>query len=145
MDQDGSAVSTTCGRKPGMYLIDTSAWIELLRNTGSSTCEQVEMLLEAEPFVCEPVTMEILAGARDEVHLRELRRLIARCITVQTATADFEFAAALYRECRRNGRAPRRITDCLIAAIAIRHDVALHHHDRDFESLAQHSELRLAT
>jgi predicted nucleic acid-binding protein len=127
-----------------MVLIDTSAWIEFLRNTGSPACNQVESLLAGEPFVCEPVTMEILAGARDEVHLAELRRLLARCVTLQTTSGDYEFAAAVYRECRRNGRTPRKITDCLIAAVAIRHDVALLHHDRDFESLSQHSALRLA-
>ena len=88
--------------------------------------------------------MEILAGARDEVNLAELRRLLARCITLQTKSGDYEFAAALYRECRRNGRTPRTMTDCLIAAVAIRHGVALLHHDRDFALLAQYSELRLA-
>jgi len=127
-----------------MYLIDTSAWIEFLRNTGSSACNRVESLLEGEPLVCEPVSMEILAGARDEVNLAELRRLLARCITLQTTSGDFEFAAALYRECRRNGQTPRKITDCLIAAVAIRHGVALLHHDRDFALLARYSELRLA-
>jgi len=34
--------------------------------------------------------------------------------------------------------------DCLIAAVAIRHNVALLHMDQDFVVLAENSELRLA-
>lgn len=127
-----------------MHLIDTSAWIEFLRNTGSSVCERVDSLLDQEPYVCEPVAMEILAGARDEVHLAALRRLLARCVTLRTTPGDYEFAAALFRECRRNGETPRTIMDCLIAAVAIRHDVALVHHDSDFATIARHSALRTA-
>ena len=36
----------------------------------------------------------------------------------------------------------RSLTDCLIAAIAIRNDVALLHVDRDFDRLAEHTRLR---
>ena len=31
-----------------MILIDTSAWIEFLRDTGTATCNRVEALLESE-------------------------------------------------------------------------------------------------
>ena len=47
-----------------MILIDTSAWIEFLRDTGSATCNRVEALLESEIAICDAVRMEVLAGAR---------------------------------------------------------------------------------
>lgn len=127
-----------------MSLIDTSAWVEFLRDTGSLVCLQVEQLLEADAVVCEPVVMEILSGARDETQLADLRRLMARCTTLRTESVDYEVAAALFRQCRRNGKTPRKMMDCLIAAVAIRNDVALLHFDQDFAVLAENSSLRLA-
>ena len=35
--------------------------------------------------------------------------------------SDYEQAAELYRTCRRQGETPRKLTDCLTAAVAIRH------------------------
>lgn len=55
-----------------MILVDTSAWIAFLRDTGSATCNRVEELLGAEIAVCDPIQMEVLAGARNERHLRDL-------------------------------------------------------------------------
>ena len=128
-----------------MILVDTSAWVEFLRDTGSPVCERVDVLLEADLATCDPVRMEVLAGARDERHLRELRRLLARGTSIPTLPTDYEDAAAWYRTCRRNGETIRRLVDCLIAAVAIRADVELLHADADFEALARHTPLRLAT
>jgi predicted nucleic acid-binding protein len=87
--------------------------------------------------------MEVLAGARDEHHLSDLRRLLARASIVTTEPTDFEDGAALYRTCRRAGETPRRLIDCLIAATAIRADTAILHADADFDVLARHTTLSL--
>lgn len=126
-----------------MILIDTSAWVEFLRDTGSVVCILVEELLAADIAVCEPVRMEILAGARDESHLLDLRRLLARAAVIPTQATDYEDAAALYRRCRREGETVRKLMDCLIAAIAIRAGVPILHNDADFDALARHTELRI--
>ena len=67
-----------------MILVDTSAWIEFLRNTGSTVCYAVDELLTEEIAVCDAVRMEVLAGARDESHLLSLRRLLARAAVIPT-------------------------------------------------------------
>jgi len=103
----------------------------------------VEELLAADIAVCEPVRMEILAGARDESHLSDLRRLLARAAVIPTQTTDYEDAAALYRRCRREGETVRKLMDCLIAAIAIRAGIPILHNDADFDALARHTELRI--
>jgi len=54
----------------------------------------------------------------------------------------FEEAAQLYRLARRQGITVRSSVDCLIAATALRHDLAVLHHDRDFPLLARVSPLR---
>ena len=87
--------------------------------------------------------MEVLAGARDESQLRSLRGLLARAAVMPTRAADYEDAARLYRLCRRQGETVRKLIDCLIAAVAIRADIAILHFDADFDVLARHTELRV--
>lgn len=45
-----------------MTLIDTSAWIEFLRDTDSPICQQVDDLLSVEIATCDATRMEVLAG-----------------------------------------------------------------------------------
>ena len=124
-----------------MIFVDTSAWIEFLRNTGSATCTAVDDLLGDEIGICDVVSMEILAGARDEHHLRQLRGLLARATVVPMTPADYDEAAALYRRCRRNGEAVGKLIDCLIAAVALRSHAPLLHADADFDALVRHTPL----
>ena len=126
-----------------VILVDTSAWIEFLRNTGSTVCYAVDELLAEEIAVCDAVRMEVLAGARDESHLLSLRRLLARAAVIPTLASDYDDAAALYRRCRRQGETVRKVIDCLIASTAIRAGVPILHNDADFEVLARHTELEI--
>lgn len=128
-----------------MTLVDTSAWVEYLRGTGSATHLLLRDLIDdnAPLHTTDVVVMEVLAGGRDIGHVSKLRRLLALCEFVPTkGLQDFEQAAALYRRCRRAGKTIRALNDCLIAVVAIRTDHALLHSDRDFDALARHSQLR---
>jgi predicted nucleic acid-binding protein len=127
-----------------VILLDTSAWVEFLRDTGSSVCQRVDDLLPADFAVCDPVRMEVLAGARDERHLAALRGLLARGVVLPVGPVEYEEAAALYRSCRRRGRTVRKLIDCLIAACAITADVPVLHADADFDVLAEVTALRVA-
>ena len=126
-----------------MILVDTSAWIEFLRDTGSPICQRVDDLLATEIATCDVVRMEVLAGARDEQHLQQLRRLLARASTLAMEPVDYEAAAALYRTCRQRGHTVRKLIDCLIAAVAIRGNLPVLHRDADFDILAQHTPLQV--
>ena len=126
-----------------MILIDTSAWVEFLRDTGSAVCNRVDALLDDEIATCHPVRTEILAGAWDEEHLRDLRGLLARGSLIPTEATDYEEAAALYRQCRRRGETVRKMIDCMIAAAAIRASVPILHSDSDFQVLARHTFLQI--
>jgi len=122
-------------------LIDSSAWIEFLRATESPVCVAVEDLLHEGAMVTDPVVMEILAGARDDGHLHQLRVVLSRAATVPVAPIDFESAAGLHRACRAKGETVRKMIDCLIAAIALRAGLPVLHADRDFDRLARHTDL----
>lgn len=126
-----------------MILVDTSAWIEFLRDTGSPTCLRVDEALVGEIAICEAIHMEVLAGGRDGSHMEGLRRLLARAVMISIEPGDFDHAATLYRVCRRRGETVRKLIDCLIAAVAIRADVPVLHNDSDYETLARHTALKL--
>lgn len=127
-------------------LVDSSAWIEFQRATGSPAHLRLRRAIEAdEPLATTgTVILEVLAGARDESHARDLERLLGRCrlLPVQEPF-DAHLAAFVYRACRRQGTTVRRLPDCLIAAVALRAGVPLLQHDADFELIARHTALRI--
>lgn len=128
-----------------MTLVDTSAWVEYLRPTGSTSHLAVRRILDRdEPaYTTDVVVMEVLAGARDDDHRDRLRRLLARCEHVPVeGLDDFEAAAELYRMCRSGGETVRALTNCLIASVALRASLPVLHADRDFDVLARHAALR---
>lgn len=129
-----------------MILVDTSAWIEYQRATGSAVDRRLTESIAAGEALATTglVLLELLAGARDEQQARDLRRLLDRCrfLTLEEPS-DHEAAAALYRACRREGTTIRRLVDCLIAGVAIRAGASLLHCDADFDVLARHAPLRI--
>lgn len=128
-----------------MILADTSAWVEYLRGTESSAHSRLRALIGTGSLATtDVVVMEILAGARDDLHRRRLRTLLGQCEYIRTsAPDDFEQAAVLSARCRRAGFTIRALTDCLIAAVALREGAAVLHADRDFEALARCTPLEL--
>lgn len=127
-------------------LVDTSAWIEYLRGTGSPVATRLRSAIGEQERVgtTDVVVMELLSGARDRSHLTSLRRLLYRFELLPVGgLATYEQAAELHRTCRRRGETVRKLTDCLIAAVALRDDAAVLHVDRDFDVLARHTGLRV--
>ncbi|MBL0381051.1 MAG: PIN domain-containing protein [Desulfofustis sp. PB-SRB1] len=55
----------------------------------------------------------------------------------------FTRAAQLYRTLRKHGVTIRTPVDCLISAVAIEHECRLLHNDRDFDTIAHHSTLKM--
>lgn len=128
-----------------MILVDTSAWIEFLRDTRSAVADRVEELIDRDCAVTDPVRMEVLAGARDAAHLERLRRLLLRGVDLAVERVDYDSAAAIWRTCRHAGETPRSLVDCLVGAVAIRHAVPVCHADRDFDVIARHTGLVVDT
>jgi predicted nucleic acid-binding protein len=128
-----------------VILIDTSAWIEYFRATGSAAAVEVRRLLSEEAdqaAMCEPVAMEILSGASDDSTHEKLERLVNGLPSLRIDTSvDFRVAAQIHRGARRAGRTIRSINDCLIAAVAIRHSARIVHRDSDFEVIASMTNL----
>jgi predicted nucleic acid-binding protein len=123
-----------------VILVDTSAWVEYDRATGSAVDARLSDLIASggrEIGVSEPVLMEVLAGARSDRKTEDLRRLLLSFswLGIDVA-ADFEGAARIYRRCRAGGITPRGLVDCLIVAIALRTGSALLTADGDLHRMA---------
>lgn len=129
-----------------MILVDSSAWIEFLRATGGPAHLRLRSALAREDALAstDVIVMEILAGARDPDDRDRLRRLLYSVeFLAVDGPADYERAAELYCACRAGGETPRKLTDCLIAAVAVRNGAELLCEDADFAAIARHSPLRL--
>jgi predicted nucleic acid-binding protein len=122
-----------------MHLIDTSAWIEYLRATGSKADGEVTRLIEANAPIAttEPIIMELLAGARDAGSFRRLRAMADGLpLMALEPASDYHEAAAIFRLARMGGKTIRSMADCLIAAVGMRRDATVVHFDADFDMIA---------
>lgn len=128
-----------------MILVDTSAWVEFDRETGSPLDLRLTSLVESESPIAstEPVLMELLAGARSDTDAARLRRLLVSNVWYSVRFSDYDAAAAIYRMCRRAGLEPGGSIDCLIAAVALRSNVPVLASDGDFAQIARVVPLRL--
>jgi predicted nucleic acid-binding protein len=93
--------------------------------------------------VPEVVMMELLIGTTDESMAALRRKRLQRFVIEPLAPVrDAEDSAAIHRRCRRRGETVQSLIDCLVAAMALRLDVAVAHRDRDFEVIGAHCGLR---
>ncbi len=117
-----------------MILVDTSAWVEFDRATGSAVDNRLSGLIAegAQIAVTEPVVMEVTTGAATPAREQDLRRLLGHCRLL-----PFDAASRIYRMCRRNGVTPRGLIDCMITSIAHRHGATVLSTDGDLHRIAR--------
>jgi predicted nucleic acid-binding protein len=130
-----------------MTLVDTSAWVEYLRDTNSEVCNRVDALIDQGRTLAttDVVIMELLSGVTAAGTRQKIWALMNRCIMLPTRPLfDYEVAAELYSRCRADAFIPANTNDVLIAAVAIGKKVPLLAADTDFERIAAVSSLRLA-
>jgi predicted nucleic acid-binding protein len=123
------------------YLVDTSAWIEFLRRTGSPTNLEVRRLVHELPSrvaLTEPVVMELLAGPTAPDAVARLEKMVSGLPLIPVdALVDYRTAAAAFRAVRLGGNTVRSLVGCLIAAVAARTGALLVHQDHDYDLLAE--------
>ena len=83
------------------------------------------------------VLQEVLQGARGERDFLRLQEYLETQIFRQPLDPidSYTAAARIYADCRSRGITVRSAIDCLIAQIALEHDLVLLHDDRDFEQI----------
>lgn len=115
------------------YLVDTSIWVAHLRGDEAVSTRLVPLVDAGHVVTCEPIVMELLAGAKPGTVERLERMLDSMPSLSVEPHLDFRVAARLLRQARASGVTIRSSVDALIAAIALRtDDVTVVHNDVDY-------------
>ena len=128
-----------------MVLVDTSIWIAVLRAEDGL---DIESFVDFDDIVtCPPIVQEILQGIRDPRAHTLAREALLSLPTVESPmpVETYLEAAEMFRSARRAGFTVRSSVDCLIAACAARHSLAVLHRDRDFDALAKVAAIEVRT
>jgi predicted nucleic acid-binding protein len=122
-----------------VVLVDTSAWFLKGSVDALFTLANDEALA-----ICPPILQELLQGAWDDGRMNRVNRIAdnSEMIDSPMPLARFETAGNIYRIARGKSLTIRSSNDCLIAAIAMHHDILLLHGDRDFDTIARFFPLR---
>jgi predicted nucleic acid-binding protein len=124
-------------------LVDTSVWIDLFAGRDTPQVGILEQTIGRgdDIALCGIILTEILQGIRDDRQFQRVRRDLQPVLMLPIIESTFVRAAELFRQLRKQGLTIRKTNDCIIAATAIEHGVPLLHNDRDFDTLAGHTEL----
>jgi predicted nucleic acid-binding protein len=122
-----------------MILVDTSALIGFLKGEDNDASRKLRNVLENRmPFgITSQIFQEVLQGAGSKTEYEKLKRYLEsqRFFHPKDPIASYALAARIYFDCRKKGITLRSTIDCLIAQIALEHDLSLLHNDRDFEAM----------
>lgn len=128
-----------------MLLIDTSIWIEVLRDKSQVKAMKLKTIIAEKKYYL-PVfftKMELLQGCKDEIEWAKMSSYLAvQNYLEPDYSSIWENSARLYFELRRRGVTIRSNIDCAISIMAIENNLILYHYDRDFEAIAKYTVLK---
>jgi len=120
-----------------MILVDTSVWVEVLRDKTGGMVQALRERIEVDIGVFSRFTqLELLQGARDEGEWSRLDEYLATQYYLEATEDTWREAARIYFDLRREGITISSPIDCCIAQIAMEAGALLLHQDQDFEKIA---------
>ena len=130
-----------------MIVVDSSVWIDHLRNRDTRQVLMLRRLLGGEaagPILVGDIVMyEVLAGLRSALAARAIRELLQTLLLVSMVDFDLvDRAVANYHALRRRGITPGTI-DMIIGTYCIEMGAELLTADHHFEPMRDHLGLRL--
>ncbi len=121
-----------------MILIDTSVWVEVLRDKTGRIVKEFRERVGDEIIAFSRFTQfELLQGAKNEQEWRQLDAYLTTQYYLETTDDTWRDAARIYFKLRKRGITINSPVDCCIAQIAIETQVLLLHRDKDFERIAR--------
>ncbi len=119
-------------------LIDTSVWIEVLRDGSVEFVPVVEQLLhDHRAAMCEPVWLELYRGVRGKREIRQLEELKRLCRWFTFDDRCWSLAADVALNCRKKGH-NIPLGDVLIFACAKRYNAPVLETDKHFDAMSKH-------
>ena len=131
--------------RPAVILVDSSVWIAHLRGNRTSSIEKLEIAAAQDALlVGDLILLEVLQGARDELHAARIERELRMYAVVSMLDGKLASRAARnYRMLRDRGITIRKTVDIIIGTFCIEHGYALLHDDRDFVPMEAHLGLKV--
>ena len=128
-----------------MVIVDTTVWIDFFLAQSTRQVAVLESFLEEgeDICICGLILTEVLQGIRNESEYKRTKARFDNLTFLPMAYATFVKSAELYRSLRGQGITIRNSVDCLIATVAIEHDIPLLHNDKDFDPLEEHCGLKI--
>ena len=118
-----------------MNLVDTSSWVEYLRDHDSDVGDRVEVLvLRGEAAWCDMTLVELWHGVRGSKEKRELAEMENEIECLPVDASVWRFASRLALRCREKGITVP-VSDLVIAACASHHKVELEYCDHHFNDI----------
>jgi hypothetical protein len=118
-----------------MKLVDTSSWVEYLRDRKSESGDAVEvLLLSGEAAWCDVTLVELWHGVRGAKEKRELAAMEQEIERIPVDDAVWRCASKLALRCREKGITVP-VSDIITAACATTHGLELEHCDKHFDDL----------
>ena len=123
-----------------MVLVDTTVWIDFFAANLTPHTKQLENLIKdrADLCVCGVILTEVLQGIRNDSEFHKTKNLFTNLIFLPMPYSAYVRAAEIYRSLRRKGITIRKSVDCMIAAVALEHEMPLLHNDKDFIPIEKH-------
>lgn len=127
-----------------MILVDTSVWIDFFLENKTTQTGVLELLVSEEQDICTCgiIMAEVLQGVRKDSQYKEIKTYFDDLLFLPMPKKVYVDSAKLYRSLRKKGITISKPLDCMIASVAISHDIELLHNDSDFEHIEEHSKLR---
>jgi len=130
-----------------MILVDTSVLIDFFKGIQNDPSLSLKEIIRQQiPFgIASVVYQELLQGAKNKKEYKILDEYLScqRFFHPLDSVGSYGKAAWIYLSCRKHGITVRSSIDCLIAQIAIEHDLLLLHNDKDFINMAPLINLKL--
>ena len=128
-----------------MIIVDTSVWVDFFHGKDSPEVNALERILTAgeDVCICGVILTEVLQGIHEDGDYLETLSRFESFLFLPMNQHTFVKAAELYRILRHKGITIRNTVDCMIAAVAIEHDIPLLHKDRDFNPIAEYCGLKV--
>jgi predicted nucleic acid-binding protein len=124
-----------------VILVDSSVWIDHLRNAVTRPVSHLRSLIsrEEELLVGDLILCEILQGLRTDKEAKLVEEALREFEVVSLVGPELAVkAAANYRFLRSRGFTIRRTIDLMIGTFCIERGHYLLHGDRDFASMEQY-------
>lgn len=127
-----------------MIVVDTSVWIDWIWRRPTDGAIRLELLINKDIVALgDIVLLEVLQGARDDLHARKLQDALAGYQPIAMLDNRIAIkASSNYRHLRAKGITIRTTADLIIGTWCIENDVPLLHSDRDFLPMVEHLRLR---